>query len=58
MTVLFYTSMAFLAVAVILFIGIVIERFLGKETSKLRERIATISLVLYLVTFFTWIFLR
>lgn len=50
--------MAFLAVAVILFIGIVIERFLGKETSRLRERIATISSVLYLVTFFTWIFLR
>lgn len=58
MTVLFYASMAFLAVAVILFIGVVIERFLGKETSKLRERIATISFVLYLITFFTWIFLR
>lgn len=58
MTVLFYASMAFLAVAVILFIGIVIERHLGKETSKLRERIATISFILYLVTFFTWIFLR
>lgn len=58
MTVLFYASMAFLAVAVILFIGIVIERFLGKETSRLRERIATISFVLYLITFFTWIFLR
>lgn len=56
--VLFYASMAFLAVAVILFMGIVIERFLGKETSKLRERIATISFVLYLITFFTGLLMR